>query len=434
MSSQNSKSFTLIELLITLAIIAILATILILTIKPGIFFARARDTQRIGDLKNIEKIIDALYSTEYTFYELNYASSNVVYISLPDSSSTCGSYLSQLPSLPSGWSYHCSATPTNIDGSGWIPIPFSNFPILNISQLPIDPRNDPPYYYSFVAGGSYEVTAVLEADSNKGPDTIGGKDGGDHNFVYEAGINKKLTPSSIQVRAEPDSLKQGLVGWWTFDEGTGTTTKDLSGNGNNGTLLDASSTNADGNTPPQWTTGKVGDALSFDGVDDYVNVENPSSGVLDFGTSSFSYSMWVNFDVGGDVIGSWQLPFWKGGSSYGYAGYDFEFSESSNRLDANISDGSGGYAKASYSYNFRDGTWHYIVAVVDRASNTITLFVDAIQRGQTTISTAFGSVSNSYSLIIGSPSFPFDGFVDEVRVYNRALSDSEIKVLYDAAK
>jgi prepilin-type N-terminal cleavage/methylation domain-containing protein len=55
MPSQNSKSssFTLIEILITLAIIAILATVLILTIKPGIFFARARDTKRIGDLKNI---------------------------------------------------------------------------------------------------------------------------------------------------------------------------------------------------------------------------------------------------------------------------------------------------------------------------------------------------------------------------------------------
>jgi prepilin-type N-terminal cleavage/methylation domain-containing protein len=129
MPSQNSKSFTLIELLIVLAIIAILSVVLILTIKPGIFFARARDTKRIGDLKNIEKIMDIL-STDQTFNELNYASPNVVYISLPDSSSTCGSWLSQLPSLPSGWSYRCSATPTNIDGTGWIPIPFSNFSYL----------------------------------------------------------------------------------------------------------------------------------------------------------------------------------------------------------------------------------------------------------------------------------------------------------------
>jgi prepilin-type N-terminal cleavage/methylation domain-containing protein len=89
MPNQNSKSFTLIELLIVLALISILATILILTINPGGIFSRARDTKRINDLKNIEKIMDTLYSTEQTFNELNYVSSNVVYISLPDNNTNC---------------------------------------------------------------------------------------------------------------------------------------------------------------------------------------------------------------------------------------------------------------------------------------------------------------------------------------------------------
>ena len=115
MKNSKIESFTLVELLIVLALISILATVLIVIIKPGIIFSKARDTKRIADIKNIEKTIDSL-STEQNFYELNYASPNIVYISLQDSSSTCGSYLSQLPSLPSGWSYHCSATPTNIDG------------------------------------------------------------------------------------------------------------------------------------------------------------------------------------------------------------------------------------------------------------------------------------------------------------------------------
>ncbi len=117
MSNQNSKSFTLIELLIVLALIAILTTILIVIIKPKSIFLKARDTQRINDLKNIEKIIDTLYATDQTFDELNYASSNVVYISLPDNNTNCSNWLSQFPSLPSGWSYRCSATPTNIDGT-----------------------------------------------------------------------------------------------------------------------------------------------------------------------------------------------------------------------------------------------------------------------------------------------------------------------------
>jgi prepilin-type N-terminal cleavage/methylation domain-containing protein len=65
MSSQNSKSFTLIELLIVLALIAILSVVLIVTLKPGAIFLRARDTKRIGDLKNIEK------NNGYSFYRPN---------------------------------------------------------------------------------------------------------------------------------------------------------------------------------------------------------------------------------------------------------------------------------------------------------------------------------------------------------------------------
>jgi hypothetical protein len=133
--------------------------------------------------------MDVLYATDQTFYELNYASSNVVYISLPDSSSTCGSWLSQLPSLPSGWSYRCSADPTNIDGTGWIPIPFSNFPTLNIPKLFIDPINKPPYYYSFVVGGSYEVNAKLESRSS-----LAVNDNGDDIDLFEAGTDLSLHP------------------------------------------------------------------------------------------------------------------------------------------------------------------------------------------------------------------------------------------------
>jgi len=163
----KSSSFTLIELIIVLAIISILVTILIATIKPTEIFKKTRDNKRIADLKNIEKTIDLLYSTYPNFNELNYASTNIVYISLKDDSPTCSSYISQLPSLPPGYQYRCSANPQNIDGTGWIPIPFNNFDIINLANLPIDPINKPPYYYTFVVGGSYEVTALLERNNQE---------------------------------------------------------------------------------------------------------------------------------------------------------------------------------------------------------------------------------------------------------------------------
>jgi hypothetical protein len=192
-----------------------------------------------------------ILSTDQTFNELSYASTNVVYLSLKDSSSTCGSWLSELSSLPSGWSYHCSATPTNIDGTGWIPIPFNNFPILNISQLFINPINKPPYYYSFVVGGSYAVYAQLEDPKNQASKNYG--DNCPH--LYSVGTNKRLIDQA-----------QGLVGYWPFDEGSGTTVKDLSENNNHGTIISGN-----------WVDGKVGKAL------ENFQVQVPHNPILNLG-------------------------------------------------------------------------------------------------------------------------------------------------------
>ena len=421
MSKQYSKSFTLIELLIVLALIAILSTVLILIIKPGQIFSRARDTKRINDLKNIEKIMDTLYATDPTFNELNYASSNIVYISLPDNNTNCTTWLSQLPSLPSGWSYRCSANPTNIDGSGWIPIPFNSFPILNISQLPIDPRNKPPYYYSFVVGGSYEVTAALEADSNKGPDAIVGKDGGDHNFVYEAGTNKKLTPSSVQARAEPDSLKQGLVLWLTFDEGTGTTTKDLSGNGNNGILCNVSTCGIQG---PTWTTGKVGGSLRFDGVDDWVITANS----INLANKDFTLIVWAK-TIAQKPSGDYII------FKHGY------FAVACGTLNFVIRNDKPHYGLDSSGCYFTDSTYikageWYHFAFVNNNSNSVTdkIFINGALSSQAVLNPYAGATSQLRIGGEGSFYLSINGLIDEVRLYNRALSDSEIKALYDATK
>jgi prepilin-type N-terminal cleavage/methylation domain-containing protein len=401
MFNQNLKGFTLIELLIVLALIAILASVLIVTIKPGAIFSKARDTKRINDLKNIEKIMDALYSTEQNFTELNYASSNIVYISLPDSSSTCGSYLSQLPPLPSGWSYHCSATPTSIDGTGWIPIPFSNFPILNISQLFIDPLNQPPYYYSFVVGGSYKVTAKPE--ENYYPAI---NDGGIEPLLYEVGTDKKLS-----------TFQSGLVDYWSFDEGTGTIAYDYSGNNNNGTLYNG----------PTWITGKVGNALSFDGVDDQFYKQNPNG--LPANNAPQSIVAWV-YHARGNVIESILVlanpsassaiqlgsrannvfSVWSWGG--GVVGGGILISDP-NPLPLNV------WTHWVYTY---DGTKHRLY----RNGVLVASSTEVPQSAVPSLLMVSGFNINSSEQFLGS--------IDEVRLYNRVLSDSEIKVLYDATK
>jgi hypothetical protein len=105
--------------------------------------------------------------------------------------------------------------------------------IINLANLPIDPINKPPYYYTFVVGGSYKLSAKPEINYD-----FAINDGGIEPILYEVGSNKKLS-----------TFQSGLVGYWSFDEGTGTTIYDLSGYGRHGTLIVNSSTY-------QWVDGK----------------------------------------------------------------------------------------------------------------------------------------------------------------------------------
>jgi prepilin-type N-terminal cleavage/methylation domain-containing protein len=154
------SGFTLIELLIVIGIIAILATVAVIVINPAELFARARDTERINEIQGINR------GMQYVeLYGLAQGSPQTVYVSLPDSSPTCASYI--LPALTSGWSYACapSATYQKADGTGWIPVDFAQLETGSFSVLPIDPANTDTdgYYYTYTPGGSWVLTAGLES-------------------------------------------------------------------------------------------------------------------------------------------------------------------------------------------------------------------------------------------------------------------------------
>ena len=93
----------------------------------------------------------------------------------------------------------------------------------------------------------------------------------------------------------------GLVGHWTFDEGSGTTANDASGLGNNGTLLNM-------NSVTDWVSGKLGGALRFNGSNASVSIPHSSS--INFGAASDTYSMALWFKA-------YPRPVYKGGSDAG---------------------------------------------------------------------------------------------------------------------
>ncbi len=187
-----SKAFTLTEVLITSAILVISASLVLHSIRPGETLKRGRDTQRISNVKNFEKLMQLISISDSSFNPLNYLQPKTVYLSLPDNSTSCASYQNELPPLPSGWSYRCSPNPQNIDGTGWIPIPFNTNPSVKISKLPLDPINKPPYYYSFIVDDGYKFASNLESTSYKGPGKLSSKDGGIRDDIYEVGSQLTL--------------------------------------------------------------------------------------------------------------------------------------------------------------------------------------------------------------------------------------------------
>jgi len=214
--SNLIRGFTIVELLVVIVVLGILGLITLNTINPGEIYKRSRDTTRAVDLKNINQMLMMYDTADGSSFGL----SNIVYISLPDSSATCSSYT--LPTLPSGWSYACkdSVNYQNTDGSGWIPVNFETSST-QISKLPTDPVNvaSGGLYYSYITGGSWELNAAMEADSN----TAGNSndktsiDGGDDPTRLEVGNDLALAPWSFEFSSFPlANLNSGLPGWRNY--------------------------------------------------------------------------------------------------------------------------------------------------------------------------------------------------------------------------
>ncbi|MCS6789055.1 MAG: prepilin-type N-terminal cleavage/methylation domain-containing protein, partial [Patescibacteria group bacterium] len=154
LKSQNS--FTLVELLITIAILAVLSTAVLTILNPQEYLRQSRDSQRLKDLTILSKII-SWFETD-TGGKGFMGTSSIVYVSIPDTTSTCANL--GLPPLPSPWQYRCTTAQNlqKIDGTGWIPIDFNQLSFgRTLSKLPIDPINTTSSgnYYTYVTGGSF---------------------------------------------------------------------------------------------------------------------------------------------------------------------------------------------------------------------------------------------------------------------------------------
>ena len=155
-----NKGFTIVELLLIIGIIAILLSIVFLTIKPPELLKRGRDQKRLSDMSTLERII-----SEYKVDNGNY----------PDQENLLRDSLT----LPVG-----NTNLSNSNGSGWID---ANVATYN-SRLPIDPLNTNAYRYFYIQNGdTFELNCVLEFNA-----TLMSSDGGNDPARYELGNNLSL--------------------------------------------------------------------------------------------------------------------------------------------------------------------------------------------------------------------------------------------------
>lgn len=195
----------------------------------------------------------------------------------------------------------------------------------------------------------------------------------------------------------------GLVAAYSFDEGSGTTLGDQSGNDKAGTVVGAT-----------WVAGKYGSALSFNGTSSRVDL--PALGT--FYKNGFTLEAWVNktgtrSDVG--IVGTWD---WPGGGPMLWvdhiAGHHYV------TLNAGLSN----YLDSGKSPVI--GQWQYLSATYD--GTTVRYYVDGTQVASRTFT---GNVGDSNAWHIGAyganPSGFFDGVIDDVRIYNRGLTAAEVQ-------
>ena len=198
-----------------------------------------------------------------------------------------------------------------------------------------------------------------------------------------------------------------LVGWWTFDEGSGTVAKDSSGHGNDGTL----------NGDPRWVSGFLDGALSFGGSGDYVDCGSDPSLDLTAWTIAFWLNATENKNYNGFVIKDLDAA-----ENYEVLG----FADGSIHLPITFDDGTrtyvntaggtivgGEWAHLAYSYSPTQGRRFY-------------------KDGEMIFSDAPGGTPKASTdpLTIGNerPMTRFvNGIMDDVRIYNRLLTDAEIK-------
>lgn len=204
---------------------------------------------------------------------------------------------------------------------------------------------------------------------------------------------------------------------WSFDEGSGCVANDLYGT-NNGVLGNNCPT-----ISPSWVAGKTGNALSFNGSSNNVSISDSVN--LNF-TTSMSVSAWIKWDINPSSGMAYATIVNKNGDSQ----YRLQHNSTNSRFEFGIKTNTGGtYVTSSTSPII--GTWYHLVGTWDGA--LIKIYVNG--NLEQTLARSGIMPASTFPCKIGSSSINarwFSGIIDEVNLWNRALSQEEITQIYSS--
>jgi len=198
-----------------------------------------------------------------------------------------------------------------------------------------------------------------------------------------------------------------LVGWWKFDEGSGSTAADSSGQSNDGVITGA-----------VWVAGKSGNALDFNDTGAEV-VTIPDSSSLDL-TTQLTFSAWVNMNT----ATSYPMIMTKGV-------YQFALNAETGNLSVVLDTVKTGFGDDSNN-PVPTSAWALVTATWD--GETLIYYVNGVADGSYNVTGTMGQDNSSVLIGRRSDAYYFDGLIDDVRIYNRALSAVEVNVIFTKAQ
>ena len=237
-------------------------------------------------------------------------------------------------------------------------------------------------------------------------------------FTFNASERETVSDvATVSINATSALPLDGLVGYWDFHEGSGLVAADKTVNGNNGIL----------SSGVQWTTGQSGSGVRFDSVNDYVKVTTRTG--LNF-NGDFSVAMWINpsdWKSNEQLFSNGLVRISHRGD---WAGDNVYFLE---KIKSTASPGDsawGGWAGVKTLQPLNENNWHSIIGV--KSGNTMTIYLDGVKSSQVDVLSGYTTDTSTLGdlYIGGDGKTNFNGMIDDVRLWNRALTATEVKNAY----